>query len=48
MATWKNQPLVVINEHAKTTSDLLEFRDILTDSVKNKFGIELKMEPVLI
>ena len=48
MATWKNQPLVVVNEHAKTTSDLLEFRDILTDSVKNKFGIELKMEPVLI
>ena len=48
MATWKNQPLVVVNEHAKSVSDLLEFKEILVDSVKDKFNIELKMEPVLI
>lgn len=48
MATWRNQPLVVVNEHAKSVSDLIEFKDILFNSVKAKFGIELKMEPVLI
>ena len=48
MATWKNQPLVVVNENAKSINDLLEFKDLIVDKVKEKFDITLEMEPVLI
>lgn len=48
MATWPLQPLVFVNEHAKTTSDLLTFRDKLIDAVEAKFQITLTQEPELL
>lgn len=48
MATWDKQPLVLINEAAKSTSDALEFRDKIIDSVEHHFGITLVQEPELI
>lgn len=48
MATWDKQPLVLINESAKTTADALSFRDKILDVVKQKFGITLQQEPELI
>jgi UDP-N-acetylmuramate dehydrogenase len=48
MATWANQPLVLVNEHAKTTSDLLRFKQKLVDAVSAKFGITLTQEPELL
>lgn len=48
MATWPSQPLVLVNEHAKSTSDLLAFRQKITDAVQAKFGIELHQEPELL
>lgn len=48
MATWARQPLVLINEHAKNTADLLKFRQKIIDAVKEKFNIELRQEPELL
>lgn len=48
MATWPKQPLVLINEHAKTTADLLTFRQALLDAVKKKFSVTLEQEPELL
>lgn len=48
MATWPHQPLVLVNEHAQSTSDLLAFRQTLVDAVQAKFGIALKQEPELL
>lgn len=48
MATWPRQPLVLVNESAKTTSDLLAFRDKITAAVQAKFGIPLTQEPELL
>jgi len=48
MATWDKQPLVLINESAKTTADALAFRDKIIDSVQHHFGITLVQEPELI
>lgn len=48
MATWDKQPLVLINEFAKSTADALEFRDKIIDSVEHHFGITLQQEPELI
>lgn len=48
MATWKNQALVVINEHADTSDDLLEFKQKIIDAVQSRFGITLVQEPELI
>jgi UDP-N-acetylmuramate dehydrogenase len=48
MATWPKQPLVLINETAKTTSQLLAFRDKITAAVHDKFGISLTQEPELL
>ncbi len=45
MATWKNQPLVFVNEHAQSTADLRKFRDKVAAAVKEKFGIVLQQEP---
>lgn len=45
MATWKNQPLVFVNENAKSTADLLSFRDEIIEAVQNKFGVTLVQEP---
>lgn len=48
MATWPKQPLVLVNEHAKSTADLLAFRQKIVDAVKAKFNVELKQEPELL
>ncbi len=48
MATWPTQPLVLVNEHAKNTADLLAFRQSILDAVKAKFDINLVQEPELL
>lgn len=48
MATWPAQPLVIINEKAKTTADLLNFKKLLVDTVHEKFGVTLVQEPELL
>lgn len=48
MALWKNQPLVVVNQSARETSDLLAFKQKIVDTVYSKFGITLEQEPELI
>lgn len=48
MATWSRQPLVLVNEAAKTTADLLSFKQKIVDAVQTKFGITLVQEPELL
>lgn len=48
MRTWNEQPLVFVNESAKSTTDLLQFKAKVTNVVKQKFGIELQQEPELL
>jgi UDP-N-acetylmuramate dehydrogenase len=48
MGLWQNQALVLVNENAVSTNDLLSFKRKITDAVKQKFGIELHQEPELI
>jgi UDP-N-acetylmuramate dehydrogenase len=48
MATWEKQPLVLVNENAESTSDLLLFRNRIIKEVHAKFGIELEQEPELV
>jgi UDP-N-acetylmuramate dehydrogenase len=48
MATWKNQSLVLVNEHASSTADLITFRDAIVNAVEEKFGITLEQEPELL
>lgn len=47
MATWPNQPLVLVNEHASSTADLLTFKQKIVDAVNDKFGVILQQEPEL-
>ena len=48
MATWPAQPLVLINEHARSTADLLAFKQKIVAAVQSKFGITLEQEPELL
>lgn len=48
MATWAHQPLVLVNEHATSTADLLKFRNKITDKVQTMFHVRLEQEPELI
>jgi UDP-N-acetylmuramate dehydrogenase len=48
MATWPQQPLVFVNEHATTTADLLAFKQKVVDAVQSKFDITLQQEPELL
>ncbi len=48
MATWSKQALVLINEHAGTTKDLLDFKQKIVDAVEEKFTIRLEQEPELV
>lgn len=48
MATWPSQPLVLINEHAKTTADALAFKQKIVNAVNQQFGIVLEQEPELL
>ena len=48
MATWQNQPLIFVNEHARSTDDLLKFKKKVVDKVSSVFGITLEQEPEII
>jgi UDP-N-acetylmuramate dehydrogenase len=48
MATWPKQSLVLINENAKTTADLLAFKQKIVEAVQAKFDITLEQEPELL
>ncbi len=48
MATWQVQPLVLVNEHAGSTTDLLKFRQKILDAVDAKFHVKLEQEPELL
>jgi UDP-N-acetylmuramate dehydrogenase len=48
MATWPTQAMVLVNEHAKSTADVLKFKKKITDAVQEKFGITLEQEPQLL
>jgi len=48
LATWATQPLVIINEHANSTADLVKFRDKIIKAVYDKFRILLQQEPELV
>ncbi|HET7302824.1 MAG TPA: UDP-N-acetylmuramate dehydrogenase [Candidatus Saccharimonadales bacterium] len=48
MATWPKQPLVLVNERAQSTAQLLAFRKKILDTIKTKFDITLEQEPELL
>jgi UDP-N-acetylmuramate dehydrogenase len=48
MGTWPTQPLVLVNEHAQSTNQLLNFKQKITHAVQQKFGINLEQEPELL
>ena len=48
MATWHSQPLVLVNESATSTAQLLKFKQKIVNAVKEKFGITMEQEPELI
>jgi UDP-N-acetylmuramate dehydrogenase len=48
IATWPNQPLVLVNEHAQKTADLLKFASKIISAVQLKFGVTLEREPLLL
>ncbi len=48
MGTWPSQPLVLINEKAETTAQLLAFKQKIVDGVQSKFGVTLIQEPELL
>ena len=48
MTTWPTQPLVLVNEKASTTADLLKFRDKIISTVYEKFEVRLTQEPELL
>lgn len=48
MGTWPKQPLVLVNEHAEKTAQLLAFKQKIVDAVVQKFNITLQQEPELI
>jgi len=48
MATWPAQPLVLVNEHAQSTAQLLAFRQKIIDKVRQLFDITLEQEPELL
>lgn len=48
MATWPKQALVLVNEQAKSTADVLAFKQKIVEAVKTKFNVTLVQEPELI
>jgi UDP-N-acetylmuramate dehydrogenase len=48
MATWPTQPLVLVNEHATSTAQLVAFKQKIVDAVKAKFDITLEQEPEIL
>ena len=48
MGTWPAQPLVLVNEHATSTANLLVFKQKIVAAVQAKFNITLEQEPELL
>jgi len=48
MSTGPAQPLVFVNELARSTADLLRFKIKVLAAVQAKFGIALQQEPELL
>ena len=48
MGTWSGSALVLVNEHAQKTADLLTFKQKIIDKVNEIFGITLEQEPELL
>jgi UDP-N-acetylmuramate dehydrogenase len=48
MATWFSQPLILVNESAKTTNDLMIFKKKIVDIVQEIFNVTLSQEPELL
>ncbi|OGL34906.1 UDP-N-acetylenolpyruvoylglucosamine reductase [Candidatus Saccharibacteria bacterium RIFCSPHIGHO2_12_FULL_47_16b] len=48
MGIWWGSALVMINEHAKTTADLLAFKQKIVSKVYEMFGVMLEQEPELL
>jgi UDP-N-acetylmuramate dehydrogenase len=48
MGTWPTQPLVLVNEHATSTAQLIAFKQKIVDAIKAKFDITLEQEPELL
>lgn len=48
MATWPRQPLVLVNKNARSTADLLAFKQKIINAVQAKFNITLQQEPELL
>lgn len=48
MSTWPQQALVLINEHANSTAQLLAFKQKIIDKVGELFGVTLEQEPELL
>lgn len=48
MATWHGSALVLVNEQAARTANLLAFKQKIIDAVQKKFGITLEQEPELL
>jgi len=48
MGTWPKQPLILVNEKAKTTTDLMIFKKKIVDAVAENFDVTLIQEPELL
>lgn len=48
MATWQHQALVLVNEHAERTEDLLKFKQKIVANVQAVFDITLVQEPEMV
>ena len=48
MGTWPKQALVLVNEQAKSTNDLLKFKQKIVEAVESKFNVKLEQEPELL
>lgn len=48
MATWPTQPLVLVNESASSTAQLLAFKQKIINAVQQTFGVTLSQEPELL
>lgn len=48
MGTWPAQPLVLVNEKAQSTAQLITFRQKIINTIQQKFDITLEQEPELL
>lgn len=48
MSTWPKQPLVLVNEKATSSQQLLVFKQKIIDAVQKKFEVTLKQEPEIL